>query len=161
MHSEMKVLFDRAEENYLSPSDMIVFKHQINRLSKSLETYKYLRDREVDIFQSVVERFSETSSQINPRILEQAIKDWLLIIRYGAMAMLLNNPQFLEHRLLEWLSDRVKAHQLQEIETQLYHLLIAELKQSLTEDQFEAIEPFLTQAKTTLLESVIFSEVGV
>jgi hypothetical protein len=35
MHSEMKVLFDRAEENYLSPSDMIVFKHQINRLSKS------------------------------------------------------------------------------------------------------------------------------
>ncbi len=161
MHSDITTLLHKAEDHYLRPAEMIVFKHQIKHISKCLETYKYLRDKEVEIFQPVVDRLVETFSQANPQLIELAIKDWLLVMRYGAMAMLLNNPEFFERRLLEWLSDRVKAHQLQEIETQLYQLLIVKLKQLMSEEQFAAIEPFLTQAKTTLLESNTLTKVGV
>jgi hypothetical protein len=162
MHSNLTNLLHKAEDRYLGRSEIIPFKHHVRSLEQRLQTYKYLRDREVEIFQSVIDRFSKNtiSLEVNPRLLEKAIKDWLLVMRYGAMAMLLNNHEFFERRLLEWLSDRVKAHSLQAIETELYQLLLAELKQLLSKEQYSAIEPFLIQAKTTLLETAILSQVG-
>jgi hypothetical protein len=162
MHSNLTALLYKAEDHYLRSPEMIIFKHHVGSLGQRLQTYKYLRDREVEIFQSVVDRFSQNtiSLEVNPRLLEKAVKDWLLVMRYGSMAMLLNNPEFFEHRLLEWLSDRVKAHSLQAIETELYQLLLAELKQLLSKEQYSAIEPFLIQAKTTLLETAVLSQVG-
>jgi hypothetical protein len=81
-------------------------------------------------------------------------------MRYCAMAMLLNNPEFLQHRLLEWLSPQIEAYQLEEIESKLYEFLEISLQRLLSQKQLALLQPFLSQAQTTLSRSPITTEVG-
>jgi hypothetical protein len=67
------------------------------------------------------------------------------------MAMLLNHPDYLRHRLLEWLTDIVKVYQMQVIEEHIYDYLSQELSKILAQEQYELLQPFLMQSKNMLL----------
>lgn len=151
MHPDLESLFYKAEENYLQAVEMKLFKHHINSLAQRLQTYEVLRDQEIDIFQPVADRLVEAFAQESTPLLEQALKQWIAILRYAAMAMLLNNPEFLQRRLLEWLTDLVEVQQRQSIEAKLAQLLQDRLREVLTEEQRNLIAPFIDQAQHTLL----------
>lgn len=151
MHPELKNLLYEAEEEYLQGEKFQAFNTQISSLSQRLETYELLRDRELAIFQPIVEQISSDFAQENQKTLEHSLKHWVLIMRYCAMAMLVNNPEFLQHRLLEWLTDLVQTYQLQSIEKAIYQLLQTQLSIFLDEQQRILFQPFLEQAKTTLI----------
>lgn len=151
MHPEIETLLYKAEEQYLKPLEIKLFKHHATSLSQRLETYEMLRDQEIAIFQPVADRLLKSFPQEKQETLEIALKHWLSVLRYCAMAMLLNNQEFLQRRLLEWLTDIVQAHQTQAIEMSLYQLLHASLKELLSEQQLALVQPFLEQAEATLL----------
>jgi hypothetical protein len=56
MQKDFERLFHRAEDHYLIPSEMMALKKHIGLLGKRLETYRYLRDNEAEIFQAVADR---------------------------------------------------------------------------------------------------------
>lgn len=153
MHPDMKALLYEAEDHYLKLAELKIFKDSVTSLVVRLETYKLLRDREIDIFQPIADALVDKFSQESQETLERALKHWLSVVRYCAMAMLLNNPEFLQRRILEWLTDIVQAHHVQEIEQHLYQLLKAALQETLAERQWALLEPFLTQAEMTLFKS--------
>lgn len=157
MHSDLEQFFHRSEDRYLQQPEMIDFQHHIGLLAKRLDTYKCLRDREIDYFQPVAEKLLQAFPQ-DISILERALTHWLSVMRYCAMAMLLNNPEFLQHRLLEWLADIVQAHEIEALEQHLYQLLQAQLKRILSEEQLALVNPFLRQAQTVLLAKKTSSE---
>ncbi|OKH21057.1 phycobilisome protein [Hydrococcus rivularis NIES-593] len=151
MHTDFEALFQQAEDRYLQRMEINAFNLQVSSLAKRLETYKSLRDQEVVVFQPVADKLLETFPNENSKTLERALKHWLSVMRYCAMAMLLNNPEYLERRLLEWLTDIIKAHQMEAIEKHLYESLIFSLRQELPAEQFVLIQPFLAQAYKTLV----------
>jgi hypothetical protein len=151
MHSHFEALFQQAQEHYLQRMEVNAFNTHAESLAKRLETYKSLRDQEIIIFQTVADELVASFAQENPKTLERALKHWLAAMRYCAMAMLLKNPEYLERRLLEWLTDIVQAHQMNAIEIHLYESLLLVLKQELSGEQFALIQPFLAQARKTLL----------
>ncbi|MBW4577285.1 MAG: phycobilisome protein [Aphanothece sp. CMT-3BRIN-NPC111] len=153
MHSEIKTLLYEAEEHYLKPAEIETFKHCASFLAQRLETYELLRNQEIAIFQPVADQLLERFPQEKQETLERALKHWLSVLRYCAMAMLLNNQEFLQRRILEWLTDMVQAHQTQEIESALYQLLQKQLKELFTEQQLALVQPFLERAEMTLLRS--------
>jgi hypothetical protein len=153
MHPDIEALLYKAEEQYLQPPEIKVFKHHVASLAERLETYEYLRDQEIAIFQPVADQLLAAYPQEDPKVLEQALKHWLSVMRYSSMAMLLSNPEFLQRRLLEWLTDLVQAHQMESLETKLCQLLQARLNEVLSEQQLALVEPFLAQAQITLLGS--------
>jgi hypothetical protein len=158
MHPEIRNLLYDAEIAYLQTSDLKRFKAVVASLQKRMETYQCLRDREIEIFQPIADQLIEAFPKENPRLIERALKHWLSVMRYCAMAMLLNNPEFLQHRLLEWLTDIVQVNQMSAIENYLCESLQFSLKHTLSAEQLLSIEPFLEQAKATLLESKSPSE---
>ncbi|MGK7872230.1 MAG: phycobilisome protein [Xenococcaceae cyanobacterium] len=160
MHPDIEELLYKAEEEYLQTPEIELFKHHVASLAQRLETYECLRDQEIAIFQTVADRLLEAFPQENPQLLERALKHWLSVLRYCAMAMLLNNPEFLERRLLEWLGDLVQAHQMESLETKLCQLLLSRLKEVLSEQQLALVQPFLEQAQTTLLGDNALIQVG-
>ncbi|MBE9170843.1 phycobilisome protein [Pleurocapsales cyanobacterium LEGE 06147] len=160
MQSDIETLVHKAEEDYLKQSDIELFRQQAASMQKCLETYECLRDREIAIFQPIVEQLVKTYPQENPQLLEKVLKHWLSVLRYCAMAMLLKNPEYLEYRILEWLSDIVKAHQMQSLESTLYELLFSRLSEVLTKEQLSLLQPFLEQARTALLGTLEPSLVG-
>ena len=67
------------------------------------------------------------------------------------MAMLMNNFEFLQRRILDYLTDVVEVHQIQVIEGTLYQLLQSNLKEFLSDQQLALVQPFLAKAEKTLL----------
>lgn len=151
MYLELEEMIHQAEAQYLQDEDLDVFASHISALRERLEIYELIRQGELAIFQSVADKLVEKFPQEKLVKIEQSLKHWLLITRYCAMAMLLNNPEFLQRRLLEWLTDIVKAHELAIIENSLVYILLTELQKILTERQLEYIKPFLEQAQINLL----------
>ena len=110
-----------------------------------------LRTQEINIFQSVANEILKSFPQEQQETLERVLKHWLSVLRYCAMAMLMNNPEFLQRRVLEWLVDLVQVHQTQKIDMALYQSLQSQLQNLLTDQQLALLQPFLEQAKETLL----------
>ena len=152
MQPEIKNLLYEAQDHYLKPEEIKNFKHYASSLAQRLEIYELLRDREIAIFQPVADQLLKSFPQEKQETLERSLKSWLSVLRYCAMAMLLNNPEFLQRRLLEWLTDLVRAHQeTQAIEITLHQLLLARLKELFSRQQLALMQPFLAQAEEALL----------
>ena len=151
MQSDIKAILYKAEEHYLQKPEIIDFQNSVASLVQRLETYECLRDQEIKIFQPIAEELVRAYPEENPKLLEKALKHWLAIMRYIAMAMLLNNPEYLQRQILEWLTEMVQAHQMQAVESTIYNSLLSRLKKVLSKQQLALIQPFLEQAQTILL----------
>jgi hypothetical protein len=150
MYLEIQNLVYQAETQYLHSQETAKLKDCTLSLKSRLEAYEILRDREIIIFQEVADQISTDFPQ-EKQILERVLKDWLLIIRYSAMAMLLNDATFLRHRLLEWLTDLVQVQQRQTIDRAISEVLQNQLEKILNSEQLALISPFIDQARNTLL----------
>lgn len=153
MHPKIEALLDQAESRYLKPEELDSFKHYAISLAQSLKTYELLREQEVAIFQPVADQLIKAFPDTNQEILERSLKNWLLILRHCAMAMLLNDRDFLQQNLLDWLKGLVQTHQRMAVETKLYQLLQERLTGLLSPQALALLQPYLTQAQTALLQS--------
>lgn len=161
MQTDFEDFFHRSEHHYLEKSEILLFRQHIGILRQRLATYEALRNKEIEIFQAVADQLEQVCPAESSKQLEKTLKHWILVMRYCAFAMLLNNPEFLQHRLLEWLTDIVKTHQIQTLEQTLYEILSDQLTQKLPPRQNELIKPFIQQAQQTLLTETIASEVEI
>jgi hypothetical protein len=84
--------------------------------------------------------------------LERCLKHAILILRHSAMAMLLNDENYVQHRLLTWIEKTAKAFNTQPIDRLLYPMLDRQLGQVLTPAQINLIKPPLTLAQNALLK---------
>ena len=160
MQSNIQAILHQAEEHYLAQPEIRVFQNHVVSLANRLETYECLRAREIDIFQPIAEELVRAYPEENPQLREKAIKHWLAVMRYSAMAMLLNNPEYLHRRILEWLTEMVQAHQMQSMENTISDLLLLRLKKVLSQQQLNLLQPFLAQAQTTLLGEQMIGTLG-
>lgn len=158
MQTELTDFFHRSQDQYLRPEEIKEFRGIISALKERLAAYECLRDQELIIFQTLAEQLEEVFPEEHPKVIERALKHWISALRYAGMAMLLNNPEYLQHRLLEWLTDMIAVHQMQSLESYLYEFLQAVLSEILPPEQLALLHPFLEQAKTTLLVESASSE---
>ncbi|MGI0482943.1 phycobilisome protein [Geminocystis sp. CENA526] len=150
MYPELQALIHEAEHQYLQADNLYKLNQEVSTLKDRLNAYKILRDEEISIFQEVADKAVKQFPQEDTKKIENVIRHWILITRYCGMAMLLNNPEFLQHRLLEWLTDIVQAHESQSLFPATYSLLIVSLGQVLAEEGLQHLQPFLSQANDYL-----------
>ena len=153
MYTEIKELRYQAEAEYLQKAGINILYKNTTSLAKRLETYESLRDQEIDIFQPIADKLLEAFPHEHQKTLERILKYWLSVLRYTSWAMLLDNPEFLQRRLLEWLTDIVQAHQMESVDNVLYQLLESRLQKVLPKNQFTLVQPFLEQVQQNLLKS--------
>ncbi|ACB51460.1 hypothetical protein cce_2110 [Crocosphaera subtropica ATCC 51142] len=158
MQKDFETLFYEAEDHYLQSSDLVMLKNSVNSLKERLAIYRLLRDQEISIFQFVADNLGETFPDEDNQRLQKGLKHWISVMRYAAMAMLLNNPDYFRHRILEWLTDIVQAQDMVTIETHIFEHLKQGLEEMLSSEQMQLLNPFLEQAKITLLETKSQSE---
>ena len=152
MQADLKEILYKAEDQYLKKAEIEKFQAHTKSLAQRLTAYKIIRDREIEIFQPIAVELMRIYSAEEPKLLEKALQHWLATMRYCAMAMLLNNPEYLQQSILEWLGEMVQAHQMQTIESTIYELLFSSLKKTLDSSQFTLIQPYLTQSQAALLK---------
>ncbi|MBE9239648.1 phycobilisome protein [Synechocystis salina] len=151
MQKDFERLFHRAEDHYLHPLEIISFRKNLGLMQERLNTYRLLRDGETILFQAIADQLEMEFNDAPVAQLHQALLHWISILRYGAMAMLLSNPEYLQYRLLEWLEGVVQAHEMVAMETRVSELLKEQLQSLLEPLQYHLLEPFLAQADQTIL----------
>lgn len=152
MHSQIDSIFDEAENRYLSPDELNVLSQYVGSIPERLEAYRAIRDRELEIMQHVADQLVAAMPQEKIENLERSIKNALLVLRYCAMGMLLNDEQFVKQRISDWIAQTMKAYNTGAIDATLYSLLSQHLNQVLSPSHLSVISPMLTLAQQTLLE---------
>jgi len=123
----------------------------VSSLPDRLNLYKLIRDREIDILQSVADQVPTELPNVTLEDLELGIKNLVLVLRYSSMAMLLNDENFLKERLLNWLAGIMSMRDLRRLNDTLYKLLNQALKQQFSRSQLALIQPLITTAQVTLI----------
>lgn len=151
MHPQIESAFNEAENRYLHPEELGVITQYVESLPKRMHAYRTLRDKEMTIMQQVADQLVKTLPGETTEALERSIKNALLVMRYCAMGMLLNNEAFVKERLHTWMGQSMKAYHSQTIDFALYELLTQSLNQSLTPQQLSFFNPMLAAAQAEFL----------
>ena len=149
MISDIDSILHKAEDEYLEQQDLANFKGQIFALEKRLQIYEIISSKETEIFQSIATRLANNPDE--PDKIRLGLKHWLMVMRYCAMAMLLDNPDYLKYRL-EWLSEQVEAYQTKAIEQKIFELLQKRFQKVLDSEQLSILKPYLEQTRNALLK---------
>lgn len=153
MYPELKELLYDAEDHYLQETEIYKLRSYVDSMQIRLAIYKHLRNQEINLFQEIANQLEKELTQKETPQIEKAIINWAGILRYLAMAMLLNSQEFLERRILEWLNPSLEAHQAVSINKRVYQMLYSRLQGDLDKSQWTIIQPFLQGARNTLFES--------
>lgn len=152
MRPDLNELLVQAENRYLQTEELVGFKTYAETLAQRLKIYEFLRDREVTIFQPIADQLINVLPNEKQERLEQALQQWILILRHIAMAMLLEDSSYLQYRLLDWLSGLVKARDTQAIDSKIYQLLNTRLSELLSPKALAFLKPLLEQVETHILQ---------
>lgn len=151
MNSNIETLLDVAEDRYLKPEELTALGQYVTSLSDRLVVYRTLRDQELQIMQPVADQLQAQYAQEPIDKLERCIKNALLVLRYCAMAMLLDDDHFVRDRLSGWLTEMTQVYSTQAVDQQLYRLLEAKLAQTLPANHMVLLKPHLQTAQTVLM----------
>ncbi|HBC40424.1 MAG TPA: hypothetical protein DCZ88_00585 [Pseudanabaena sp.] len=151
MIPKIQELIDQAQDRYLASDELGLIESYVISLPDRLNLYKLIRDREIDILQSVADQVPMELPNVTLEDLELGIKNLVLVLRYSSMAMLLNDENFLKERLLNWLEGIMSMRDLRWLNDTLYKLLNQILKQQFSPSQLALIQPLITTAQVTLI----------
>jgi hypothetical protein len=154
MHLQIAALLDEAEHRYLKPDELEPLNQYMESLPTRMEAYCAIRDRELEIMQPVADQLQIAMPQEPIEILERSIKYALLVLRYCAMAMLLNDDSFVQSRLLNWLHGTMTALNTGAIDSTLYRLLNQQLVKTLSLDQMHLLSSQFNLAQDILVQQV-------
>ncbi|PZV00023.1 MAG: hypothetical protein DCE90_00965 [Pseudanabaena sp.] len=151
MIPKIQELINQAQDRYLASEELGLMESYISSLPDRLKLYKFIRDREIDILQSVADQVSIELPNVAVEDLENGIKNLILVVRYCSMAMLLNDEAFLKQRLLDWLEGIMSMRDMRRLNETLYRLLNQVMRQQLSPAQLALIQPLITAAQVTLI----------
>jgi len=151
MDAKIKDLIEQAQDRYLKSDELDLLDGYVKSLPERLTLYKLLRDREIEILQKVADRAEIELNKTDTADIESGIKNLILVMRYCAMGMLLNDENFLKQRLLRWLEQIMALKEMRQINDVLYKLLNQILRQELSTHQLSLIQPLITTAQVTLI----------
>ncbi|MEL6581719.1 MAG: phycobilisome protein [Cyanobacteria bacterium J06621_12] len=151
MITDIESLIYQAEAEHLIQKDLGVFKSQVLYLEERLKVYELMRTQEAEVFQHVANQLINNFPQQPQEEVKLALKHWLLITRCCAMAMLSNDPLYLQQRILAWLPEQIEAHKMQDLERNLADYLLKRLKKVMGIEHFSIIKPYLEESKTILV----------
>jgi len=153
MHPQLEALLDQAEDRYLKPEELGVLNQYIDSLPARLDTYRVLRERELEMLQAIANQLQTSLPGESQETLERSLKHGVLLLRYCSIGMLLNDESFVEERLISWLSGMIQVFDTRDIDTTVYRLLNQQLAQSLNPAQMNFLAPVLKMAETALLKA--------
>lgn len=152
MTFKLDSLFESAEKPYLDANDLTMLSQYVSSIPERIAVYRILRDQEVAIMQPIADALQQRTPEPEDKV-ERSVRNGLMVLRYVAMAMLLDDSAFVAGRLQGWLPEMVQAHETQVLDQHLFQLLDQQLARVLTPAQINLLKPGLTKARDLLLGS--------
>ena len=147
MNPQLEMLFNEPEKAYLRSDELNTLSRFVSSLPERINFYRRLRNEELTLMQAVADALEKQFSQESEERLKRSLQNGILILRCAAMAMLMDDPDFVTKRLGAWLPDIVAAYDIQAIDTALYQLIKQHLAERFTSQQTALLFPGITSAQ--------------
>jgi hypothetical protein len=152
MTFKLDALFDAPDKQYLDAADLSVLSQYVSSIPDRMAVYRTLRDQEIAIMQPIADALQQQGGHPEP-LVEHSVRNGLMVLRYAAMAMLIDDATFVENRLQGWLPEMVKAYETQAVDQQLFQLLNQQLGKVFSPPQLNLLKPSLDKAQALMLNS--------
>ncbi|MEM6254458.1 MAG: hypothetical protein AAF821_16195 [Cyanobacteria bacterium P01_D01_bin.156] len=139
----------QSDKSYLTTEELTNLGRYVSGLSERVRIYRQLREQEVDLMQNVVDGLPADLKE-STFSLDQSIRQAILILRYAALGMLVNDANLGKRRLEGWLPTMVEVYQTQSIDVLLHRALNQQLPTLLTASQVALLQPSLESAQQLL-----------
>lgn len=140
-------VLERSDGSYISPQDLQALDRSFASWQKRRETYDLIQKKEAQIIDKVFKQFQrmapDFTKRFTPEGIEKCSRDVILVLRYCATAMLLQDEELLRDRLLYWMQNIMQALRLQKINDPIYQLLKQVVKEEIPPENFNLILPYL------------------
>ena len=107
MNGQILEMFNSAEGRYLTASEQSTLRDYAQGLEARLAAMSEISGKETTIVEQTVREIFRAYPDMEKKFknaMQTCIRDETLVLRYTAMAMLRNDPQYLNDSLLTWLS---------------------------------------------------------
>ncbi|MBD2019815.1 phycobilisome protein [Leptolyngbya sp. FACHB-36] len=139
MLSQLERLSRAADGRYATDEELQFIDDYMKTYSLRLQTYQRLQDVEAEIVQRVYAKMRSIDPNLFMNGSEDISAKWkrdtILVLRYSAVALLLNDPDTLCERLLFWLQTVMKAFGAQRSCRITYEVMQDVVKQQLSPPQ--------------------------
>lgn len=152
MTFKLDALFDSPDKQYLDASDLSTLSQYVSSLPERMAVYRTLRDQEIAIMQPIADALEQRAGHPEAMV-ERSVRNGLMVLRYAAMAMLLDDEGFVDDRLQGWLPEMVKAYETQAADQMLFQLLQQQLGKVFSPAQLGLLKPSLEKAQSLMLNT--------
>ncbi len=147
MKPVIETLFHEAESRYLKPEATAEVSQYMTSLKERTGLYRTLRDQEIAWMQPIADELEQAFPAEQVTRLENSLRHAMLSLRHCAMAMLMDDPTYLDLRFLGWFKESMEIHGTLEIDSHLHTAIRRQLSTSLNTQQFRILTPFLDRVK--------------
>lgn len=112
MNRQIQDIFSSAEGRYLSTAEQGVLREYAQGLEARLVAMAEISAKESSIVEQTVKEVFRAYPDIEKKYknaMQTCIRDETMVLRYTALAMVRNDPQFLNDSLLTWLATILKG----------------------------------------------------
>ena len=145
MNRTVRQLLNTAEQRYLETAEQQQLWQQFHGLTNRLTVYEHIRTQEAQIFRPVTRQVAHADEGA----VLAALRDWVGALRGAALAMVLDDPEFFDQRVGQWLRSRPGSP----LHGTLGSLLQAQLKTVLGAQEWPLLAPYWEQAQRCLCRS--------
>ena len=147
MLTYLKRLSIEADGRYATPEELEFFTHYFASLNIRFSAYQKIQKFESKIIQEVLEKLQSQNPNIFMRGSTNITQKWRLdtvrVLRYSAIAFLINDPDYLKERLLLWFATVLQALQVQDLTKLTYQTMVEVIINYLTPEEQGLFLPFL------------------
>jgi hypothetical protein len=147
MKPVIETLFHEAGHRYLKPEATAEVSQYMVSLKERTGLYRTLRDQEITWMQPIADDLERTFPSEQVARLENSLRHAMLSLRHCAMAMLMDDPTYLDLRFLEWFKESMTIHGTLDIDSHLHSAIRRQLSTSLNNQQLRLLTPFLDRVK--------------
>jgi len=147
MNPKLEALFDEPEKAYLQTDELNALSQFVSSLPERISLYQRLRNEEVTLMQSVADALQQQFSREPEEKLKRSRQNAILMVRYAAMAMLMDDVDLVTKRLETWLPEIIAAYETRDIDATLYRLIRAQFAGRFSPTQMALLSPGIDAAE--------------
>jgi hypothetical protein len=145
MLTQLSHLSLEAEGRYATASELAFLKDYLQSTSLRINAYRKIQRSEKQIISEIGQRCKTVNPEIFYRggkdVSKTCERDRVLILRHSATAVLINDTEYLQNRLLYWMKTIVTSFQEQKNAGLTYEIMSQIVSNYLSEDEALLFEP--------------------
>jgi len=154
MLTQLQRLSIEVDGRYATPEELDFLKSYLETFKYRVSAYQKIKKNE----SVIIDQIQDKLQQVNPAIFIQGSVDftskWRLdtirVLRYSAMALLIDDPDYLRERLLIWFATILQAFKVQDLTQLTYQLMSDVIESYLTPQENDLFLPLIKLNLTIL-----------